>query len=88
MMPSETIIFDVLAEHTKMGERKREELAMLIDDALVAAGYPMGQVFGAVEVPNARAVVETIEAYDLTVEVDANGRAVTVFCPDGFEVTS
>jgi hypothetical protein len=86
---SETIIFDVLAKHTKMGKRKREELATLIDEVLIEAGFmDLDEAVEVVEVRNARMPVEAVEAYGLLIEVDALGDAVTVSSPDGFEVAS
>jgi hypothetical protein len=89
MTTSESVIDEVLAKHTKMGERKREQLATLIDDALIEAGFDMNldDLPDTVEVPHARAVVETVGIYGLVIEVDANGRAATVSCPDGFWIS-
>lgn len=79
MTPSEKIIYDVLSKSTKMGAKKREELAVEIDDALIEEGWLVPeQGVSSIEVDGARVPVETVQIYGLTIEVDANGNAVTV----------
>ncbi|MCX5119239.1 hypothetical protein OG992_18800 [Micromonospora sp. NBC_00362] len=39
-------------------------------------------------IPGARVPVEIVEAYGLSIEVDANGNAATVTFPHGAEVTA
>lgn len=41
-----------------------------------------------VEVTGARIAVEHVEIYGLTIGVSATGRAATVSCDDGFEITA
>lgn len=79
MTPSEKIIYDVLDKSTKMKEERREELAREIDDALIEEGWLVPeQGADSVEIDGARVPVETVQIYGLTIEVDANGNAVTV----------
>lgn len=79
MTPSEKIIFDVLGANTKLGERRREEIAVAIDDALIDQGWLIPEQGAAsVEISGARVPVETVQAYGLTIEIDANGNAVTI----------
>ncbi|MEV1157749.1 hypothetical protein AB0J27_20355 [Micromonospora chokoriensis] len=51
----------------------------------ILANY-MPERVEAVDIIGARAVVDTVEAYGLTIEVDANGNAATVRFPYGAEV--
>ncbi len=78
-----------------MTERTVEDdiLAILKDKTLRLAGkaeriaelFPSNEVEG-VEIVGSRAPIETVEAYGLTIGVDANGHASTVECDYGLRV--
>lgn len=69
-------------------ETKRATAAGDVVEALESAGhlYANGWVTE-VEVHHARVPVETVEAYGLTIRVDANGNAVSVSSAHGFMIT-
>lgn len=56
-----------------------------IRKVLDALGY--ADAVNAVEIVGARVAVETVSAYGLVIELDANGNAVTIGFPYGAEVT-
>lgn len=77
----------VLATHaSQLSADRRTVLASEIIDALDAQGLLAVDVM-TVEVPYARVPVETVEAYGLTIELDANGDAVTVHSKHGLQVS-
>lgn len=69
-------------------QTKRDDLADQIADALYEAGLLVDEGIDSVEVRNARVTVETVEAYGLTIAVDAHGNAVQVTSPWGLEIAA
>lgn len=67
-------------------QTKRDDLAEQIADALSTEGLLVENAINVVEVVGARVTVETIEAYGLTIELDALGDAVQVTSPAGLEI--
>lgn len=62
-------------------------LAQIIARKLEEAGFLVPEDFDTVEVRGARVPVETVEVYGLTITVDANGNAVSITSPYGFEIS-
>lgn len=83
----ETVIDRALAAYIK-AEAKRESAAGAVRSALEDTGhlFENGWVC-AVEVHHARLAVQTVQAYGLTITLDAHGNAVTVSSEDGFMIT-
>lgn len=81
---AEEVVRAALEPHIK-SEAKRDKAADAVVDALEAAGhlYENGWVT-AVEVHHARVAIEAVEAYGLTITLDAN--AVSVSSPSGFMI--
>ncbi len=69
----------------KLSNWRRAEVAEEIADELTSEGLLFPDGITAVEVPGARVPVETVDAYGLTIAVDANGNAVRVSSPWGLE---
>lgn len=67
----------------KMSAKSIDAIVEYVD----AAG-PADGIVETVELAYARVPVETVEAYGLSIAVDANGNAVTVSFPAGAQVTS
>lgn len=68
---------DVIKEQLpkSMSAKRRDELAELIGDALAEGGYLVDGECTTVEVSDALMPVETVEAYGLTIKLDATGDA-------------
>lgn len=83
----DSVLDKVLATHaSRLSADRRTVLASEIIDALDAQGLLAVDVM-TVEVPCARVPVESVEAYGLTIELDANGDAVTVHSKHGLQVS-
>ncbi|TCB97557.1 hypothetical protein E0H26_11605 [Micromonospora zingiberis] len=67
-------------------QNKKDELSDAIYGALDEHGLILDGTVNTVEVTGARVTVETVEAYGLTIEVDANGNAVQISSPYGLEI--
>jgi hypothetical protein len=70
----------------KLSQTRRQEVAESILDELADAGYLFLDTVSSVEIPGARVTVETIQAYGLTIEIDANGDAGKITSLRGLEV--
>lgn len=66
-------------------ENKRLALAGTIVRALEEAGY-LAYDIATVDVVGARVPIETVEAYGLTIRLDASGNAVSIASPYGLEI--
>lgn len=80
-MGAEQIIAELLPDGSR-SENKRLALAQTIVSELEEAGLLMEEL-STVEVYGARVPVETVQAYGLSIEVDAHGNAVTINSPWG-----
>lgn len=67
-------------------QAKKDDLINKITDALYEECLLVEDAINVVEVLGAMVTVETVEAYGLTIEVDANGDAVQVVSPHGLVV--
>jgi hypothetical protein len=85
-MSANDVIETALRTAIKSASR-RDDIATEIGEALWDAGY-LTDGASTVEVHGARIPVETVEAYGLTISVDANGNAVEVSSPWGLGVTA
>jgi hypothetical protein len=68
-----------------LSQKKRDEVAEQIVDALWDAGFLTDGVT-TVEISGAMVPVETVEAYGLTIRVDANGDAAEISSLRGLEI--
>jgi hypothetical protein len=69
-----------------MSAKRRGEVAEQILDALSESGLLVDNECSAVEVGNALVPVETVEAYGLTIRLDANGEASEISSAAGLVV--
>jgi hypothetical protein len=69
-----------------LSQKKRDELTEQIVNALFDAGLLLVDDATTIEVRGARVPVETVEAYGLTIRVDANGNAAEITSPWGLEI--
>jgi hypothetical protein len=67
-------------------QTKRDDVADQIVNALFDAGLLLVDDVTTIEVRGARVPVETVEAYGLTIRVDANGNAAEITSPWGLEI--
>lgn len=84
-MSHEETIRDTLTPFVR-SEVRREQAAGDVYHKLEAAGVVLDSLPVTVEVPNSRVPVETVHLYGLAIQVDANGRAVSVHSPEGFDI--
>lgn len=83
MSPNEVIIERL---PKSMSAKRRQEVAEQILDALAEYGLLADGECCAVEVGNALVPVETVEAYGLTIRLDANGEASEISSAAGLVV--
>jgi hypothetical protein len=69
-----------------MSAKRREELCQQIADALAEAGFLLDGGCSVVEVGDALVPVETVEAFGLTIRLDATGNASEISSPAGLVV--
>jgi uncharacterized protein YaaQ len=84
-MTPEEVIDAALAPYIKSAKRREEAVSKLVD-ALGNAGLLTEYEVDAVEVHGARVPVEDVDAYGLSISLDAKGNAVRVSCPWGLAV--
>jgi hypothetical protein len=85
-MDAEQIIRDALGTMFK-SQRRIDELVNPIYDALEKAGCLIMGDLATVEVCGARLAVDGVEAYGLSISLDAHGNAVDVSSPHGMFVS-
>lgn len=83
-MSPEEVVIEQLPK--SMFAKRRGEVAEQILDALAESGLLVDSECWAVEVGNALVPVETVEAYGLTIRLDANGEASEISSAAGLVV--